>query len=416
MSQGVLRTRQAYTRERIHPLKVLFVDAPDQVLPWELEAAARGVGWDVARADSCSNAADALLTCDAALVAAPTQCVSGSSGTSGLTHLVAQLDDRHIPTMIYGARDPGYVLPGDFVEFVGDFSAAELCGRFAMIQRYQKHVARLERQLSNMSRLGKQLHAHFQDLDQEMQLAARLQRGFLPMLREPIAGVRFASLFRPATWISGDIFDVMRVDDEHTAFYLADAVGHGVASGLLTIFIKQGMVATERHAQGSRLLSPQETLEGLNRILVRLALPNCQFVTAWYGLLNHRTMRLQFARGGHPYPVLMSRDGTAQELQSVGGLLGIIEDEEFELGEVQLRPGDRLAVYSDGLECSLPQLADAGSAGIFAPLQQFQSLGEGSVENLLESLEGRLNGHSGSLSPQDDLTVLALEVLDRPST
>lgn len=400
---------------RTYILRLLLIDAPNHQLPPALEIAARAVGWEVAHAGSCHDVSDALIGCDAALLAPPLS-VSGDRSTSGLDKLVERLVDRHIPTLIYAPEWSASPLPrGDFVEVVGSgFSAAELRGRFAMIERYQKHIVRLEHELSNMSRLGRQLHDHFQDLDQEMRLAARLQRGFLPCLGEPIQGVRFASLFRPATWVSGDIFDVFRVDDEHTAFYLADAVGHGVASGLLTIFIKQGMVATEMDGGVARLVSPQETLAGLNRTLVKLALPNCQFVTAWYGLLNHRTMRLRYARGGHPYPVLMSRDGTVRELQSGGGLLGIMEEETFDLAEVQLHPGDKLAVYSDGLECSLPALPGAAQ-NMFAPVDQFKALGSGSIETLFERLESRVNDQGGSLCPQDDLTILGLEVLDSTS-
>ena len=393
-------------------MKLLLVDAPGLVLPDALEAAARDAGWEVTHATSCPGLSDALLGCDAAMLAIPQGSANERIDRSEFRRMVECLDAKHVPTLIYAAHPTPALLPsGEFVEVVGpDFSPAELRGRFAMIERYHGHIGRLERELTNMERLTRQINDHFQDLDQEMRLAARLQRGFLPRIADPIAGVRFASLFRPATWVSGDFFDVFRVDEEHTAFYLADAVGHGVASGLLTIFIKQGMIARESDNNTSRLLGPDETLTRLNNLLFKQSLPNCQFVTAWYGLLNHRTLRLRYARAGHPYPVLMSHDGTIKELESGGGLLGIMEEESYDAGEIQLAPGDKLVVFSDGLECCLPELSPPAKNG-FDPVNQLAALGEGPMAMLIDRLEQRINDHGGSLNPQDDITILGMEVL-----
>jgi len=99
-----------------------------------------------------------------------------------------------------------------------------------------------------------------------------------------------------------------------------------------------------------------------------------------------------------------------KELESGGGLLGIMEEETFDSVELQLWPGDKLVLFSDGLECCLPELAGATRAG-FTPVEQLAALGEGSMEVLIDRLEKRINDHGGSLNPQDDITVLGLEVL-----
>lgn len=392
-------------------MKLLLIDSSEHPLPNALESTARAAGWEVLRASSYAEI-DAAA-CHAALLAPPAPTGGAQGGPSDFHQLVQRLDDQHVPTLIFpGATLPLSIPPGEFVEVVGpDFSAAEWRGRFTMIERYQGQVQGLERELAVMQRLGRQLNDHFQDLDQEMRLAARLQRDFLPDIKDPIHGVRYAALFRPATWVSGDIFDVFHVDEEHTAFYLADAVGHGVASGLLTIFIKRAIVAQEFDHGAPRLLAPDETLSRLNRLLVKQALPNCQFVTAWYGLLNHRNHRLRFARAGHPYPLLLGRDGSVTELQSGGGLLGILAEETFETGEVPLRPGDKIVIYSDGLECSFPPPNSATTTS-FSPIAHFSSFAASSIAELITQLERQIVQESGSLSPQDDVTILGLEILN----
>src|SRR5688572_8924311 len=82
-------------------------------------------------------------------------------------------------------------------------------------------------------------------LDEELRLAARLQQDFLPKSLPQVGPVRFHTLFRPAGHVSGDIYDVMRLDETHVGFYIVDAVGHGMPAALLTMFLKNAMVTKE---------------------------------------------------------------------------------------------------------------------------------------------------------------------------
>ena len=134
----------------------------------------------------------------------------------------------------------------------------------------------------------------------------RLQRDFLPRITGPIENVGIATIYRPASSVSGDIFDIFRIDEDHTGFYIADAVGHGMAASLLTMFIKRAIVPKRVDGNDYVILTPSETLTNLNDALADQSLPNYQFVTACYGLINHRTLTLQYARGGHPYPLLIT--------------------------------------------------------------------------------------------------------------
>jgi len=67
-------------------------------------------------------------------------------------------------------------------------------------------------------------------VDQELRLDSRLQRDFLPKQLPTVGDIRFHVLYRPATWVCGDVYDVQRLDERFIGFYLADAVGHGVAA------------------------------------------------------------------------------------------------------------------------------------------------------------------------------------------
>ena len=287
-------------------------------------------------------------------------------------------------------------------------SPAELRGRLATIARYQRVVGRLENELGNLERMGRQLQRHFRAVDQEMRLDSRLQRDFLPKVDEAIGGVRFATVYKPASWVSGDIYDVFRVDEKHVGFYVADAVGHGMAASLLTLFIKRCLTPKRIEADGYTVLCPSEAIAVLNDGLAEQALPNCQFVTACYGVLNTETLCFRYARGGHPYPVLLSSAGALRELKTGGGLLGLFRGEEFPVMETQLRPGERVIFYTDGFEC----LVDVAASNESKPyhLRTFESLAHLPIDEMMRRISARLDNESGSLDPKDDVTIVAMEV------
>ena len=178
----------------------------------------------------------------------------------------------------------------------------EIRGRLATIRCYHALVRGMETEVESLQRISKRINQHFNAVDQEMRLAGRLQRDFLPRKVEPIGPVRFAPLFRPVTWVSGDIYDIFRIDETHVGFYVADAVGHGMAASLLTMFIKHAVVPKEITPTGYRVLDPSEVLAALNAALTEQELPNCQFVTACYCVMNTETLQLSFARGATPTP------------------------------------------------------------------------------------------------------------------
>ncbi len=277
------------------------------------------------------------------------------------------------------------------------------------VEAVQRELDAVRQELEMVRRRDDALDLYMRRLDEELRLAARLQRDFLPKTLPQVGPVRFHTLFRPAGYVSGDLYDVMRLDERTLGFYLADAVGHGVPAALLTMFVKQALQTKEilPAGDGYRLLDPAEAMRRLNNRLVDQNLSQSTFATALYGTIEVDTLRLTVSRAGHPAPIVLRADGGAEPLEPEGSLLGIFPDETYGSCTAQLRPGDRVVLYTDGVEVAFWGTAGVDTDKWHEELMGYRSL---TAEQLLAEFADRLDRETGSLAPKDDLTVIIAEV------
>ncbi len=274
------------------------------------------------------------------------------------------------------------------------------------IQDLQDKISQLSFELNLLKRRDEHVNGMMTKLDEEQRLAARLQQDFLPKTLPQVGSVHFHTLFRPASYVSGDLYDVMRLDEKHVGFYVADAVGHGMPAALLTMFMKNALV-TKDIANGSyRVLDPSETMTRLNNSLCEQNLSNATFATAVYGTLNTHTLKLSIARGGHPQPLLI-RDGMMIDLDAQGALLGIFPEEKFETCHVQLQRGDRVLVYTDGIEVAF---SSNDSADDERWRHELSKRAAEPISTILDDFAAQLDDFKGSILPKDDLTIVAMEI------
>ncbi|HVT88053.1 MAG TPA: PP2C family protein-serine/threonine phosphatase [Tepidisphaeraceae bacterium] len=276
------------------------------------------------------------------------------------------------------------------------------------VQALQSQIISLNAEIEALRKRDETVKFYMQRLDEEMRLAARLQQDFLPKTLPQLGSVHFHALFRPAGYVSGDLYDVMRLDESHVGFYMADAVGHGMPAALLTMFIKNALVTKQINPEGYRLLTAGETMAELNRVLIQQDLSYATFATAVYGRIDTNTLEMTFARGGHPNPILLGADGSTRTLAADGGLLGIFPEETFSTSTVQLKPGDRLFIFSDGIEVAFSE--DLQSPDAQSWKNEIQKRRKLSGQEIVASLAAHLDSESGSLAPKDDLTLIVAEV------
>jgi serine phosphatase RsbU (regulator of sigma subunit) len=247
------------------------------------------------------------------------------------------------------------------------------------------------------------------NITEQLQMAGRVQRDFLPSRLPDSASYKWGAIFRPAEWVSGDIYDVARLDEQHIAFYLADAVGHSMPAALLTMFLKHAILMRETVGNTYRIFEPAEVVSRLNVVMAEQALSGCQFATICYCLLNITTGELRFARAGHPYPIHMTAAGDVQSLECRGPLLGVFSDSVFHQASYQLSPGDKVILFSDGAE-SIIGSTDEKGAFDFSPL--VKSMPGMHMPEVMEKLDSAAASYRSEDGLADDVTAIGVEFLD----
>lgn len=317
--------------------------------------------------------------------------------------LFKQLDQKDISIILCNCPDS---IPLDDLPLASKMDSVDYALLWARIESNIKFYKRLQRDLAQKDAHACQLSLN-EDTAKQLEMAGHVQRNFLPTRLPHAENIRWATMFRPAEWVSGDIYDIARLDEEHIGFYLADAVGHSMPAALLTMFLKQAAIMRQTINDNYTIFKPWEVITTLNLRMSEQELAGCLFATCFYGLLNTKTLRLDYARAGHPYPVLI-RDNQLVQLQSRGGLLGVFPEADFEQKSIQLQPGDKLFVFSDGAE---PVIGTSDDDGQFHFNESFSEICRLPIEPMIETLSNTAKEYHFKPGEIDDVTAVAMEIL-----
>ena len=294
-------------------------------------------------------------------------------------------------------------------------TATELRARLHAGER----ILRMERELTEKNRIITnaldQISALYDVLDRDLIEARRLQQSLVRDRHHDFGGAEISLLLRPSGRVGGDLVGYFPINSTSFGFYSIDVSGHGIAAALLTARLaghfsgnsaSQNLALIPHPGGGFAPRSPAAVAQHLNAIMLQ-EMQTDHYFTLLLGHLNTETGRLVLAQCGNPHPVIQ-RAGGQIELAGTGGLpIGLISGALWQDVAVQLHPGDRMLIPSDGIT-ELPdasgRMLDEG--GVFGLLRRNRDL---SGPAFFETLIWQLNDHAGDAEFPDDVSAVLLD-------
>ncbi len=243
-------------------------------------------------------------------------------------------------------------------------------------------------------------------INTELSMATKIQEAMLPSVFPPFPDRTEFDLYAsmdPAREVGGDFYDFFMVDDDHLALVIADVSGKGIPASLFMMISK---ILIKNYVMSG--LSPAKALEAANNQICSNNKED-MFVTVWLGVLKISSGKLTAANAGHEYPVIRKPGGKFELIKDKHGpAVGAMEGIRYREYELQLEPGSKLFVYTDGV----PEATDADNA-FFGTERMVNALNEKSdaafPKQLLRCVRRAVDNFVKEAEQFDDLTMLCME-------
>jgi serine phosphatase RsbU (regulator of sigma subunit) len=254
---------------------------------------------------------------------------------------------------------------------------------YADLQQAQAHLVEKER------------------LERELELAADVQRSLLPDQLPQFPDYGFAAYLQPARQVGGDFYDVVEIDEEHVGILIADVADKGFHAALF-----MAVARTLFWQEGKRVLSPAAVATAVHQGMLE-ATSHDTFLTAFYGVLHRPSGRLTYTRAAQERPLWYRSGREVEALKGDGRFLGMIDGLKLEEYTIQLQPGDRLVLFSDGVpDATNPDEEQYGNARLVWVVEKAGSL---TAVPLVNHIAQDVNRWRQNAPAFDDLTLLVME-------
>ena len=239
-----------------------------------------------------------------------------------------------------------------------------------------------------------------QRMKDELALAAQIQESALPrVFTFNRNDFEIYALMDPAKEVGGDFYDFFFIDTDIMALVIADVSGKGIPAAM---FMMRSKTAIKNLARKGN--SPAKLLRGVNHTLCE-GNDTHMFVTVWIGIIDLRTGVMQCANAGHEYPVLKRAGGEYELLKDKHGLvLAVMDNAPLTEYTLQLTPGDRLFVYTDGVPEAINEATE--QYGTDRLVQKLNTVKDAAQEQTLNAVRGDITAFVGAAEQFDDITML----------
>ncbi len=265
------------------------------------------------------------------------------------------------------------------------------------------------------------------NFEHELDIGRNIQAGFLPDKLPKILNWDIAAYFKAAKEVAGDFYDVVELPQQNRiALVLGDVCGKGIGAALFMTLFRSLIRASLLNGEFTPQTSAAETAKPTTEIadfcdilLNSVTLTNnyiahthgssCMFATLFVAILNPQNGILHYINCGHESPLLFRERQVIEELTPTGPAAGLIPDAEYKINELQLKPGDILAAFTDG---TTDAISPDGERFSVARLTELISNSSGTATEVVANIVTTLDNFSGHQEQFDDITILYLKYND----
>jgi len=281
-----------------------------------------------------------------------------------------------------------------------------------------ERIIGLERRLAEQN---KKLHYANEQMHRDLEVAARVQQGLLPADLPQVGRLRFAWRYRPCDELGGDLLNVVPIGDREVAMYLADVSGHGVSAALVSVSVhrslsvrgdRSSLILLHGESPNEVTATPPDQIASRLNALYPMESNGDHFLTLAYATVDAESLKFTYCAAGHPGPMVVRAGTETQVLETHGPPIGVASYSKYRTTSIQLQPGDRVYLNSDGLEETMnPARELFGRDRIKTVIEQAREM---SLDESIDALVDAALAWQGSEGFSDDLSLLALEVSGAP--
>lgn len=377
-------------------------------------------GYEVIEAESGAEAIDKLLNNPEINFIITDWVMPNINGLELCKKIRAIFNERYIYIILLTAKNEKEELvqgmeagSDDFI--VKPFNVEELRVRV----RAGERILKLEEELIERN---KKIEIAYEQISTDLKYAHKLQTSLLPNKSNNLSfnknnfkinNVFFDWLYIPSSFLSGDTFNIFKIDDEHIAFYHLDVSGHGIPSSVLSASLNRLLLPSQNSFIKKSIENPpfykiesiSKLLENLNNYFLENNEDGNYFTIAYF-MVNVKTGKTNYSIAGHTRPIILRSEGKIEVLEDNGYPIGLIEDAVYTEHEVYLNSNDKVFLYSDGItECqnSLEEMFSEHRL-----LNILSSTQNNNLKSSINTLKNNILNWNGSESFSDDISALAV--------
>jgi sigma-B regulation protein RsbU (phosphoserine phosphatase) len=267
-------------------------------------------------------------------------------------------------------------------------------------QRLLAIIAGQSAQIIENARLYEEEKAYV-SIKEQVRLAYQIQKDLLPKSRPDVPGYDIAARSIPAQMVGGDYYDFIGVNESNLAICLGDVSGKGLPASLLMAFLKatlrgQAVVPGPVH----------ESVQRSNKLLFQSTDPE-KFATLFFGVLDTSSHQMIYCNAGHEIPFVVSSDENPARLETGGMALGVLDEFPYQEDNVELRVGDLLIIYSDGIPDATNEFDQPFGEDRLLELVREKS--EQPAVEIIDEVVKAVQEHEGETEQLDDLTLVVVK-------